>query len=282
MTDTRFPVKRINIVEEETWKKNWDPADKIMGYASDHAYEAFSQMSVDDVERYVGDLATARDSKGRKPRRKFSPSEIRWTSEQVKDGNKLVENTHYAIVDALTWMYEAAYMPNKGDIEHAMDQAKESVTNNFSLNLHLWEPVLLLNQQRRGPKEWSPRKRIEGGGIVMDLLKHVDFEQAENHYDRFLVFDFRSSQAVKDLLSRYQGAEAALVYALRSELDAIQRDYVIDFFDALEKTMEELDIENRANWRAAWRSMLDSGNAPDAQKEMAAAIKEMPEGYDDA
>lgn len=284
MNDPRFPVKKINLVEEPTWKEHWDPADKIGNYASDNAYEEFSHMSALDLEQHVDEIATYR-TKGKKAPRKFSPEEIRWIAKRVKAQDTRVEAVNYAILDALTWMYEAAYMPEKDDIETAMERAADNVLGNFSLNLDLWEPVLLLNQQRRGPKEWSPRKRLEEGGIVKDLLEHVEFEQEEGHYDRFLVFDFRSSQVAKDLLSRSTWSEIDLVYSLRIEFDALRNDYVIDFFHALNRIMDKVDIGNRTDWRLSWKAMLSSGGTPGIQREMAAAVKEMPaeaeEGEDD-
>lgn len=274
--DPRFPVWKVNLVEAPTWREHWDPGGKIMDYASDHAYEEFHNTPAEDLEKSVDDLATYR-TKGRKALRKFSSEEIEWISKRVKARDPRVEAASQAIVDALQWMYESAYMPHKADIEDAMEKARESVINNFSLNLDLWEPVLTLAQRRHGPKEWSPRKRFEEREVLSDLLKHVQLEQKEGHYDRFLVFDFRNSQMVKDLLSRSTWAEIDLVYALQTiEFMAIYNDYVIDFFSELKKAMQGVDISNRTNWKAAWRSMLESGVAPGVQKEMAAALKEMP------
>jgi hypothetical protein len=281
-SDPRFPVRKVNLVEEKDWQKNWDPSDKIGEYAHENAWEDFSHMSVEDVEQYVDDLATYK-TKGKKAPRKFTQAQIRWISEQMRERRDLVEETQNSIMDALTWMYEAAYMPQKWDVLDAMENAKESVINNFSLNLDLWEPVLTLQQRRHGPKEWSPRKRMEESEILKDLLKHVELEQEEGHYDRYLVFDFRSSQAVKDLLSRSTWAEIDLVYALQTiEFMAIYNHYITDLVDGLEQIMEDADISNRTDWRKAWRSMLESGIVPGVQKEMAAAIKEMPAEDDDA
>lgn len=275
MNDPRFPEKRVNLVEEETWKEHWDSGGKIMDYANDNACDEFHQMGARDFERYVDDLATYR-TKGKKAPKKFSSEEIEWIAKRVKAGDIRVESVGYAIRDALTWMYEAAYLPQEGDVADAKDQAAENVLGNFSLNLDLWEPVLLLGQQRRGPKEWSPRKRLEEGDILRDLLKHVELEQEEGHYDRFLVFDFRSSQSAKDLLSRSTWAEVDLVYSLKIEFDALRNDYVIDFFSALKKIMEDIDINNRTDWQKSWKAVLSSGDARGAQKEMAAALKQMP------
>lgn len=275
MNDPRFPVRRVNLVEEKAWKERWDPAGKIGNYASENAYDAFSHMEARDLERYVNDLATYR-TKGKKAPRKFSSEEIEWIAKLVEDGDGRVDQTNQAILDALAWMYEAAYLPDKGDIEGAMERAEDNVSKYFDVNLDLWEPVAALQQARRGPKEWSPRKRLEVHEIMRDLLKRVNLEQKEGHYDRYLVFDFRSSQVVRDLLSRSKWAEIDLVYTLKVELQALSDTYVIDFFENLEKIMDDIDIFNRTDWQKSWKAILSSGVAPDAQKEMAAAVKEMP------
>lgn len=277
MNDPRFPVKKVNLVEEETWKKHWDSGGKIMDYANDNACDEFHQMGARDFERYVDDLATYR-TKGKKAPKKFSSEEIEWIAKRVKAGDIRVESVGYAIRDALTWMYEAAYTPQKGDVYDAMEQAVKILIDDYPLNLDLWMPVLELEGHRRvGPKEWRPRKKLEAHEVLMGLLKHVEFEQEEGHYDRFLVFDFRSSQVAKDLLSRSDWDEPTLTKVLRREFKDLSDTYLWRFFDALEKIMQrDDDITSRTDWKRAWRSMLDSGVAPDAQKEMAAAVKEMP------
>lgn len=282
--DQRFPVRRVNIVEESEWKKHWDPADKISNYASDNAFDEFSYMKAGDLEQYVDDLATYR-TKGKKAPRKFTSEQIEWIAERVKAQDTRVEAVNYAIMDALTWMYEAAYMPQKGDILDAMEKAVEILIDDYPLRVDIWAPVLELESQRRiGPKEWRPRKKLETHEVLSDLMKHVSLEQEEDHYDRYLVFDFRSSQVVKDLLSRSDWQEPTIVNALNREFRDLSDTYLWRFFDALKEIMEDLDIPNRTDWRAAWKSMLSSGVAPGVQKEMAAAVKEMPaetEGSED-
>jgi hypothetical protein len=81
--DARFPPQRINLVEEEDWKKHWDPAGQISEYASNNAWEDFSHMSADDLWEYVNDLATWR-TKGKKAPRKFTREQIQWIAEQMR------------------------------------------------------------------------------------------------------------------------------------------------------------------------------------------------------
>jgi hypothetical protein len=184
-------------------------------------------------------------------------------------------------MDAMTWMYEAAYMPQKGDVQDAMTQAARYLEDDYELYEDLWQPVLLLYEGRRGPKEWSPRKRYQAAKIIESLLDHVTLEQEEGHYDQYLVFDFRNAPVVHELLSRSPWTEEKLVHDLQREFKVLQEQYLSKFFYALEKEMEDVDITNRTNWRKAWRSMLESGVAPGVQKEMAEAIRSMPPGWPD-
>lgn len=277
-TDPRFPVRKINLVEQEEWKP-FDPSDKIAEWASDAAWQDFSHMSADSLWEYVNDLATWR-TKGKKAPRKFSSEQIQWIAEQFRGRRELVEETRNAIIDAMTWMYEAAYLPEKGDIEEAMERAVGVLIYDYPLSHDLWEPVLQLEESRRGPKEWRPRKRLEEREILQDLLKHISFEQEEGHYDRYLVFDFRSSQVVKDLLSRSDWDEPTLTKVLKQEFKDLSDTYLWRFFDALKKIMEDVDISNRTDWKLSWRAMLGSGVVPSVQKEMAEAVKYMPEVED--
>lgn len=270
-----FPEIKINLVEQKGWKP-YDPSDKIMEWASDGAFDALYHMSTDDIETYVNDLAMALGKRGAKPRRKFTSGEIEWLAQQVKEESPLVEQTRYAIQDALTWMYEAAYMPQKVDVQEAMLRAAHSMIEDLDLRKDIWDPVLALEEARRGPKEWSPRKKFQVREILSQLLDNIVFEQEEDYYDRYLVTSFMGAQATKDLLSRSDWEPSMLQNALGREFKDLMNAFLSSFFDHLESGMKDLDIENRADWKKAWKSMLNSGVAPDVQKEMAAAIKEMP------
>lgn len=274
-TEDIFPELRINLVELKDWKP-YDPSDKIMEWSSEAAFEALHHMSSDDLETYVNDLTMARGKRGAKPRRRFTSEEIEWLAQKVKEGDPLVEETRHAIQDAMTWMYEAAYMPNQSDVDDSMEDAGKSVINDLEIRKDIWDPVLSLEEERRGPKEWSPRKKVEAKEILSQLVSKISLEQKEGHYDRYLVTNFLSAQVTKDLLSRSHWQRAMLQNALGREFKDLVDVYLGYFFDFLKRTMEDLDIENRADWRAAWRSMLNSGIAPAVQKEMAEALKEMP------
>lgn len=275
-----FPELRINLVEQKGWKQ-YDPSGKIMEWSSDSAFDALHHMSADDLETYVNDLATALGKRGGRPKMRFTSQEIEWLAQKVKDGDPLVEQTRYAIQDALTWMYEAAYMPSRTDVRDAMDEATKSMVEDWDLRKDIWDPVLALDEARRGPKEWSPRKKFEMRVILSQLLDQIRLDQEENHYDQYMVTSFLGAQATKDLLSRSDWERSMLENALGREFKDLMDAYLHSFFKHLEKSMEDLDIENRADWRKAWKSMLNSGVAPGVQKELAAAIKEMPAEAED-
>jgi hypothetical protein len=276
MNDPRFPPVRISLVEQKEWKP-YDPSETSSNWTSDAAWEDFTHMETRDLEPLIDDLSEAKNEKGRSPRRKLTSEEVEWLAVQVKEGNGALEETKQAITDALNWMYEAAALPSDSDIEEAMEKAAQTVVEEFSLDVDLWESVLEVEGRRRGPKEWSPRKRFESEHILGKLLDRVTYERKENHYDRYLVFDFRNAQPVHDVLSRSGWPADRIIPELTGEFQSLRIDYTLDVFSELKKIMEDIDVSNRTDWRKAWKSMLTSGIAVGVQKEMYAALKEMPD-----
>jgi hypothetical protein len=283
--DPRFPAVKINLVEDKRWK-SYDPAES--DWAQDAAWEDFSNMKAEDFYELIQDLSFKKNEKGKPPRRNLTSEEIEWLAKQVKRSSKL-EETKQAITDALGWMYEEAAMPSDGDIKDALELAKGTVAMEFDLGEDLWAPVIELESerrwpqapQRRGPKEWRPpRKAGEKAVIRMvieELMTRVDYDRKEGWYDRYLVFDFRGAQAVHNLLSRSEWTAEQIVPRLQEEFKGLMNDVVANTFFFLKKIMDDIDVSNRTDWRKAWKSMLSSGIATSVQKEMYAALKEMPD-----
>lgn len=278
MKDPRFPEVKVNLVEEEGWKC-WDPAQKKDFWESDAAYEDFRHLGIHDLELYIDDLWESKNARGRKPRRKLTAGELRWLAEQLKDGDEILEEgIRQPIIDAMAWMYEIAAMPERGDIQDAMESAEESLIDSFGLQEDLWEPVLELEGRRLGPKDWRPRKKLEAEGILNELADHIRFEQEEDHYDRYIIFNFRDAPVVHDLMSRSELPEKDLVHKMEAEFDALRQYYLSDFWRALDSVMKDIDISYRADWRASWKSMLsDHTIGTAARTAITKVLKEMPE-----
>ena len=91
------------------------------------------------MEILIDDLWSASPGKGkRKPRKHLSSEELDRLSIYLKNGEDILEPLQRAIVDAGQWMYEAAAVPEDGDIEDAMEKAAEAFKGNPEMNDDLW------------------------------------------------------------------------------------------------------------------------------------------------
>lgn len=243
---------RVNIVEEPGWKP-YDPGGEIMEWASNSSYEDFRHMSKVDMIELVEDMfGRAKTGPLEWSPRKFALSEedcdIIW--EELKEGGLTgkLETTWQSILDAMQWTWEEAYTPDNGDIRDAMERAAEAVADEYNLDTSPWEPLL----ERTG---WDERKILES------LMGKVSYEREENHYDRFIVFDFGAAEAVKKLLKIVYAdpeelSEKETLDQLKMDFEGLRDGYVDLFFGKLEKIMRETDASNRTEFRKHWKSML--------------------------
>lgn len=274
----REPV-RINLVEQDGWKK-YDFASGKLDWAVDSAWDDFKAMSKDTLEALIDDLWGSSPGKGkRKPSRRLSSQELQYLAMQVKELDDVLEPVRRAIVDASQWMYELAAIPNDDDIKDAMATAREEFEGNPEMNDDLWEPILM-SDVRRGPKEWRPRLgRFTRKELIQDLLGTISFEREKGQWDRYIEFFFWRSLPAQELLRRNPSAEEELDAEFRN----MRGNYLSDFWKALSKEMENVDIYNRADWRLNWKSMLSDGSVvSEAQNAIRKVLAEMPkeESYD--
>lgn len=278
MTEQRpspFEPIKINLVESSDWKDKWEGAQ----WASDSGWEDFRHMGLATLEGLIDDIASVPPKGKKKSKLDFSSEELKYLAQQLKNGNDKLEATQQMITDAGTWMYEASAIPNDGDIEEAMEKATEDfLEETFSEDL--WEPVYS-GFVRKGPMEWSPRKKYEADEILGQLAKQIKFEHEKGHFDRYSIFNFWDAPVVQELFSKYRGSPE--VYRrLKSEFQRLAEQYVKYTLRRLDEVMSDIDVSNRTDWRAAWKSMLASGEASAAQKGLVEVLKEMPEEGVDA
>lgn len=281
----RHDPVHVNLVEQEGWEK-YDPASGKFDWIMDSAWQDFRSMDYGTLRGLVDDLWTVSVKGLRKPRVQLSIEELEYLAGRLKNHHHDddMESVQRPIVDAIQWMYEAAVTPNDGDVESAMEHAEEQFKANPEMYDPLWEPVLLLVREiPKGPKEWAPRAprvgRVTEDQLLDQLLSTISFEHEKDQWDRYLVFDFWSAPAAVELLKRDPKAEEELDAEFRN----IRLNYVRDFFKGLEKTMKDINIENRSDWKKAWKSMIsDRSVVSEARASIRKALREMPDEADES
>jgi hypothetical protein len=268
----RLKTIRINLVEEKGWKP-YDSAGDIMIWASDNAHEELSHMERNDCRDLVEDLIGGRKLVQTGPK-EWSPRGITVSDEDLDaicDGIDNVipdlELTQQAILDALTWSWEIAFMPSDSDIEHAVELAKEEMPDYFDLDDDLWEPLL------EAPKNaWGARS------IVHHLVGPVVYERDGNHYERYIKFNINGTAPVLELHEAARKdpertVEGTIRY-LEQELASLSASFVSVFFTKLQNVMKDVDASNRTDFRKQWKQILsDADHIRHIRSEIAAFIR---------
>jgi hypothetical protein len=273
------PIK-INLVEQQGWEK-YDTASGGLEWAFDSGWEDFRHMDARTLADLIDDIASVPQKGKKKSKLDFDSEELRYLAEQLKEGNDQLQETQRMIVDAAQWMYEAAAIPTDGDIQDAMEKVKEDFISYEQLEEEdIWEKILT-EKVRRGPMDWSPRKKYEIAEILKQLSERITLKHEKGKWDRFLVFDFWEARIVQELFSRHRGSPEAYE-ALKRDFERLSNGYVADVFKYLDKIMKDVDINNRTDWTSSWKSMLGSGEPWAAQKELVEVLKDRPEEPEDA
>ncbi len=244
--DVIKPIE-VNLVEEKEWEP-WDPAGKITDWASDNAYESFQATGSQECRSWLEDvIATGGVSiKDWSPKRFVITEEdadrVCWVLMEKGASDDNLEAFFKLIIDALTWMYEAAYTPQDSDLEWALEQAQEKAVDSVELDEGVWEPLGLSDEK-----------------ILEEVVQAIRYERQENHYDRFLRFYPSQIDSVMKLLGALGEGEGypditddEYLDALRYDLQSVFDDVVAHFWDILEKDMQEVDVFNRTDWEANW------------------------------
>jgi hypothetical protein len=275
---------RINLTEQEGWQR-YDTASGDVDF-SDHAWQSYKYMGDDDIERYLNDIA---ETPAKLKRRKLlkldlSHDQLRYLRHQLREADDRLDEPRRMITDALQWMYEAAWIPSDGDIEYAMKQVSEEImADDMNLDEELFSPVVNFypSENRRGPKAWSPRgRKFLGEEVAKQISDAITLSHEKDHWDRYLDFDFWSMPVTKQLLKIDPSPE--MHERIEKEFNSFFSQYVYALFRRLEKIMANVDIDNRADWRQSWKSMLEDGyTVNEARKGLATVAAEMPEDWDE-
>ncbi len=245
--DVLKPIE-VNLVEEKEWGP-WDLSGQIMDLASDNAYEEFRASHVADCQTWLEDVIEV----GEVSVKDWTPKkEVPITQEDgllvcnaLMEGGTVpddLEPFFQLVNDAMTWMYEAAYLPHDVDVEYALEVAQERAVESVSLDEGVWEPL-----------GWSDENILE------EIVQAVRYVRQENHYDRFLKFYPSQIDAVMKLVGALDSlkldpdiTEDEYLDSLRYDLKNVFDDVLLFFWDALRKEMERVDVFNRTDWRANW------------------------------
>ncbi len=244
----------LNLTEEKGWEA-YDPAGNILEWASDNAYDAFRALGTEECRGWLNDVLDVGTGsvKDWSPKKGPAVTETQVDfvcSAMMKKGGvpDSLEPLKQLVIDALTWMYEAAYMPHDSDLEWALEQAQGNVLDSVSLEEEVWEPLL---------SEFSEED------ILRQIADAVTYSRRENMYKRFLKLDPSEIVVVKKMLHlirRGRGhqdlTQSQSRYDLRSDLESVFDDVEGHFWDNLEKQMQEVDLDNRTDWDASWASKL--------------------------
>lgn len=252
------PIK-INLVEQDGWK-NWDYATSggISEWASDNAWDDWTNMDSSTCQGYVEDLIKA--SLPKKEQQKFSRDDLERICEEMQEERvEHFESISQAIIDAHQWAWEIAYSPDDKDVKIAMERAEKSWDWDFHMAPY-WE--FIQKGSEEGPRDWSPRASWTLGQIYDQFMKEIHYERKDDHYDRFMIFDWGKTPAVKRLLeilkTKPNEGDAG---AVASDLDDMVSRYLRVFFRELEKRMQDKDIHLHWDLDPHWDIMLKDKSA---------------------
>lgn len=124
----RKPIVR-DITEEEKWQP-YDPGNTkgVWEWAMNNAWDDWLNMD----SRTCDDLVGAALPKAE--RKKITPEHLDALCRELMDENpEYLVSIHRAITDASQWAWEVAYTPEDGDIEDALEEARDRLEEEISL-----------------------------------------------------------------------------------------------------------------------------------------------------
>lgn len=271
---------RVNIVEEKEWKENWtwdssDFDDRIQRYIDNYSkslWEEKGEMEglVEDIlGHFYDDKASDGPREWSPKERKIGPHGVKKVVRGLQEGRDLIE-VDTMIRDTIQYMYEDAMMPDDDDIQLAMREVRDELIENPDLDYELWDPLL-----EKGKSQKS---------IMVQLTNEIAYSRAQQHYDRYIVFDFMNSGIVKNLLEEWPVEDRGWVEdSLQfNEFKALRNNFMGEFFGELEKRMKDSDPDYRTEWKKHWQEMLrQEDRVKAARKDIWKYLETAPELQED-
>lgn len=261
--DEVLKTQRVNITEYPEWKKVLESVEEDwVGNAAWADWQAITIGTFDTLESYIFDLIKAAFPKGN---RKRSRLENLRNTDALLDAVKCsdgFESTRHVIRDTLEFMYQDAAMPSDGDLSVSVEDASHPFM--FGHMPYYWRLIAAKDLPPTGVKEWRPdhgKVQMTFFEVRKQLLQEIRYEHKENDYDRFLVFSFGNSRAVRlliDAIGNHPDEEDRETMAadLENDLEEARQDFVRDFFKSFVRTMGSIDISNRTDFHSEWLKTL--------------------------
>lgn len=237
----KLPSVRINIVEEDEWKP-WAYDGRFGEVVADASYESFAALKVDEIAEYLSELI--KPTRGPMVRKRWSvvtQEDLGRAAQAVKDGE--LEATRMMFQDAAQWMWEEAGTPTDRDIKKAMEVAADEIYSE-----HMGDAWL----------EFADAHGLDVTAIARKLVETASYDRKENYYDRYISLSWAGVPEAKEFLKwaveHYGLLESQALYELSDSLKGISRDFVINTLQSLQRGLEDMDWNNRANWKKHWEA----------------------------
>lgn len=275
----RFKVWKVNLVEQPGWAP-WDSAGQIAEQAFLMTTDFMEALLPADyellVENMAGDLYKPQAPSGPQewtPRHQLTGNDVETLSRGLRDADPGLELTRQLILDAITWMYEAALTPNDTDARDALIDAKRAVEASFDLGEmpdpwelgydNLWAPLLVTG--------------ITLNGILSEMMgMGISYFREEGHYDRFLEFDLNKASSPYMLVDEAPKKDHGWVTrAIEFDWKRLSGQIIDKFFQILRKDMKDRDPHNRTSWRFSWKAALKTADLTPIRKEMLDYVREI-------
>ncbi len=99
--------------------------------------------------------------------------------------------------------------------------------------------------------------------MINQIVEAITYSRRDNTYERFLSFDPSKVDVVKKLVSAIKAGKTDPDITRDQYLDSLgyELENIFDqvcgfFWDSLEKQMQDVDVDNRTDWKASWTNML--------------------------
>lgn len=260
--DEVLKTHKVNITEYPEWKKVTESVEEDwVGNAAWGDWQAIT-MDLNLLDVYVYDLIKAAFSKGDKTRRRFENFRNTGALLDAVKCSDGFESTRHVIRDTLEFMYQDAAMPREMDVAISVEDA--GYTFMAGHMPYYWRLIAAKDLPPAGVKEWRPdqgKVEMTFFEVRKQLLREIRYEHKENYYDRFLVFTFGDSLAVRLLIEEirdHPNEENAETMAkdIENDLDEARQEFIRDFFKYFVRIMGSIDVSNRTDFRLEWLKTL--------------------------
>ena len=276
--------KRVNLVNRPEWD-DYDPAGAVSDTIFQATAETFDSMNEDDavdLSGLVRDVLYHSPQKGK--RIYFSDEEDAALLKAFEGHYREIETFWQMVQDAASWGWEIAYAPSQSDLEEAVKEAVETISERDSSWFYYHEALLAL----------ADYFTVEGDTLKKLLLRdYVGVEQEEGWHDRYLVFANRDDEFVEDLLSggffrakevgpfEWRPGIEVTKEDLKRDLDDFYREirepFVKEVFSRLKTSVMDMDPSNRFDFKKQWNRIFldDPARVKAAKKELLAFKKNL-------